>query len=127
LTNAELAQIAGVLSAEARVRILAMLKRGARCVGALSARSAITQGAVSQHLRILRDADLVVAQRRGCHMHYRLNEKTLARCREALTQFLSTGLDAPGGASRRDCHNGCHIGETTCVAEKKRAARSRKT
>ena len=42
-----------------------LLKNRVLCVGALSAQLNVTQGAVSQHLRILRDADLVVPEKRG--------------------------------------------------------------
>jgi DNA-binding transcriptional ArsR family regulator len=38
----------------------------------------ITPAAVSQHLRILRDADIVVADKKGYYVHYRVNNKTLA-------------------------------------------------
>lgn len=75
----KLARIFKILSVDTRIRIIQLLKDRALCVGALSAQIGITQGAVSQHLRVLRDADLVVAERRGYYIHYRLNEKVLAQ------------------------------------------------
>jgi DNA-binding transcriptional ArsR family regulator len=80
ITNAHrLARICKLLSVQTRVRIVQLLKDRALCVGALSARLDVTQGAVSQHLRVLRDADLVVPEKRGHFVHYRLNERTLAK------------------------------------------------
>jgi DNA-binding transcriptional ArsR family regulator len=87
----KLARIFKALSVEARVHIVQLLKKRPLCVGALSARLDVTQGAVSQHLRVLRDADLVVPDRRGYYVHYRLNEKTLARWKEALGRLLEAG------------------------------------
>jgi DNA-binding transcriptional ArsR family regulator len=78
----ELARLLKVLSVETRVRIVQLLKGRALCVNALASRLDVTQGAVSQHLRIMRDAGLVVDEKRGYSVHYRLHEGRLAECRE---------------------------------------------
>ena len=85
----DLAYICKILSVETRIRILQLLKNRAFCVGALSAKLDVTQGAVSQHLRILRDADLVVAEKRGYFVHYRLNEKTLGKWKDMVDKLLA--------------------------------------
>jgi DNA-binding transcriptional ArsR family regulator len=110
-TMPEAAELFKVLSSETRLRILELLRDGALCVGALSARVDVTQGAVSQHLRILRSAGLVVPEKRGCFVHYRLNEEALAG--------LKRTVDALAGASHKK-------GARQCV-RRKRAARSRKS
>jgi len=83
----ELARIFRTLSVTARIRILELAKDRPLCVGALAAILGVTPGAVSQHLRVLRDVGLVMAERRGYFVHYRLNHQTLARWREALAEF----------------------------------------
>ena len=89
MTEAQkLARIFKALSVDTRVRLVQILKSRALCVGALSARLDVTQGAVSQHLRILRDADLVVPEKRGYYVHYRLNEKTLLKWKNVIERFL---------------------------------------
>jgi DNA-binding transcriptional ArsR family regulator len=85
----ELARILKVLSVSTRVRILQLLRGRALCVNALAARLDVTQGAVSQHLRIMRDARLVIDEKRGYHVHYRLDEETLERWREATNRLLA--------------------------------------
>ena len=90
----KLARALKVLSVGTRVRLIALLKGRSLCVNALAARLGVTQGAVSQHLRILRDAGLVVDEKRGYYVHYRLNEKTLAAWRAALARFLAPAPDA---------------------------------
>ena len=95
-----------------------MLHGRALCVGALAARLAITQGAVSQHLRIMRDAGLVLDEKRGYYVHYRLNEETLAAWRQA----VNTWLDPTPGAGHST------KGGRRCAAmTRKKAARSRRT
>jgi DNA-binding transcriptional ArsR family regulator len=84
----ELARILKVLSVGTRVRIVQLLRKQALCVNALAARLDVTQGAVSQHLRIMRDAGLVIDEKHGYHVHYRLNEETLERWRAAVNRLL---------------------------------------
>ena len=91
--ESELAHICKILSVDTRVRILQLLKDRALCVGALSARMDITQGAVSQHLRILRDVGLVVAEKRGYFVHYRVNKKTLNKWKNIIDRLLVTEPD----------------------------------
>lgn len=66
-----------VLSVETRLRMLSLLAKRNLCVGALSCQLGVTQGAVSQHLKILRDADLVTAERDGYYVHYRVDRRVL--------------------------------------------------
>jgi len=85
----ELALMFKALAAPARIRIVQLLKDRALCVGALATILEITPGAVSQHLAVLKEAGLVAADKRGYFMHYRLDQATLARWKEALGQFLT--------------------------------------
>ncbi len=84
----KLARMFKVLSVDTRVRMVQMLKNRALCVNALARMLAISPAAVSQHLRVLRDADIVIAEKRGYFVHYRLNNKTVARWREHATALL---------------------------------------
>jgi DNA-binding transcriptional ArsR family regulator len=84
----QLARIFKILSADARVLMIRLLKRRSLCVNALARSLELTPAAVSQHLRILRGADIVTANKRGYFVHYRVNEKTLARWRELADGLL---------------------------------------
>ncbi len=118
MTDSEhLARILKVLSVAARVRIVQLLKGRVLCVGALAARLDVTQGAVSQHLRILRDSGLVVDEKRGYFVHYRLNEKTLAKWRAAINDLLE-----PGSAHAAPQKKGSGL----CPPMRRSSARSRK-
>ena len=77
-----------VLSVGMRVKIVQLLKKHALCVNAMSYHLGITPAAVSQHLRVLRDADVVTPEKRGYYVHYRLNEKTLRRWIEMTAHLL---------------------------------------
>ncbi len=86
----EQARIFKVLSVETRVRMLELLKTRALCVNALARALEITPAAVSQHLRILRDADAVIADKRGYFVHYRANSKTLAKWAQKAADLLKS-------------------------------------
>lgn len=119
----KLARIFKALSVETRVRMIQLLKNHVLCVGALAAQLDVTQGAVSQHLRILRDADLVVPEKRGYYIHYRLNEKTVLKWRNAVDRFLGREK-GPGvyGKSKNTEEKGAR----PCVRES-RVAKSRRS
>jgi ArsR family transcriptional regulator len=82
------ARIFKVLSVETRVRMIDLLKHRSLCVNALARALEITPAAVSQHLRILRDADAVIADKRGYFVHYRANKKTLGKWAKAAADLL---------------------------------------
>ncbi len=84
----KLTRIFKALSSETRVRIVRLIKERALCVNALAARLDVTPAAVSQHLRILREAGLIVAEKRGYYVHYQVNKKELGRWRKAVDALL---------------------------------------
>ena len=111
-----IAMICRILSVETRVRILHLLNGRYLCVGVLASRLDITQGAVSQHLRILKDARLVIAEKRGYYVHYCLNDKTMSKWAEQLSGFLHK---SPGPQCIRKENRQCVM--------KRKSAKNRKT
>lgn len=89
MTNPEKqARIFKVLSVSTRVRMIDLLKNHALCVNALAGALNITPAAVSQHLRILRDAEIVTADKRGYFVHYQVNRKTLDKWNHMLKNIF---------------------------------------
>ena len=93
-TPRQLARIFKALGAETRLQIVQLLKDRALCVNALAAHLGVSAAAVSQHLRVLRDADLVEPDRRGCFVHYRIREDTLAHWKDMADRLLTTAVGA---------------------------------
>lgn len=60
------------------------------CVGALAEKLAVTQSAVSQHLRVLRQAGLVIGERRGSFMHYSISPQGLEQFRTLVSQTMGS-------------------------------------
>lgn len=82
------ARVFKVLSVETRVRMIELLKHRSLCVNALAHALGISPAAVSQHLRVLRDADIVTGNKQGYFVHYRVNNKTLAEWNETAKSLL---------------------------------------
>jgi len=100
------AALFSALSVESRVRIMQLLSQDTLCVGALSRATGITAGAVSQHLRILKSAGLVKAERRGYFIHYRLAPGATGRLRAALTAVLNSKKGTRACAAKAKCARG---------------------
>jgi ArsR family transcriptional regulator len=86
----KLAEMFKVFSDPTRLKLVKLLSAhdGALCVNALARHLEVTQSAVSQHLRILRQVGLVESDRRGTFVHYALNRDTLESFKASLLETL---------------------------------------
>ena len=90
----ELAELFKAVADTTRLRLLRLLMahQGALCVTAMAHSLGVTQSAVSQHLRILRQTGFVCGERCGCFVHYRVDRTNLKTCRELVIKALDPGL-----------------------------------
>jgi len=86
----ELTDVFKALSDPTRLRLFKLLgeHKGALCVNALARRLDVSQSAVSQHLRVLRQTGLVKSDRRGSSVHYLLDQDSLKQHRAKLRETL---------------------------------------
>jgi DNA-binding transcriptional ArsR family regulator len=75
-----------------RLAIVARLSEGPQAVGQLAAGLPVSRSAVSQHLKILKDAGLVEDDAAGTRRIYRLNPIALAALRDQLDTFWHRAL-----------------------------------
>lgn len=74
------------LGDETRVQILKILLEHDLCVGALARVLNVSKPAVSQHLKVLREAGLVRGEKRGYWTHYEVKRELL----QEISQFLQS-------------------------------------
>lgn len=99
------------LAVPTRMRILALLDGRSLCVGALAGKLDVTQGAVSQHLRILKDAGFVNAERQGTRVHYSLSEDALTEWGAVLERVFEQYAPPAQDQGEMPCaHRGRHAG-----------------
>ncbi len=96
------AELFKILSVDKRIEIIELLKKKPMSVNGLADKLGITQSAVSQHLRVLKAAGLVMDNRKGYWIYYSLNKDTLERCRQRLNRICTCGcLTGQGGMERK--------------------------
>ncbi len=84
-----------------RRRIFELLARRPRSVGELAQGLPVTRPAVSQHLRVLKEAGLVSERAAGTRRIYRLEPAALAELRDYFDRFWTDALAAFADAAER--------------------------
>lgn len=95
------------LADETRMNILVLLLEHNFCVRALAKQLKITEAAVSQHLKVLRETGLVQGEKSGYFMHYTVQREVLSS--------LAREIEALAAIERRDCsqnYGDCKDSET---------------
>lgn len=82
-----------VLSVETRIKIIELLKAGPLSVNTITEALGVSQSAVSQHLRIMKQAGLVSDERRGYHIFYSLNKDKLDKYQQELIKVCTCGCE----------------------------------
>jgi len=90
---------------EKRYKILEMLLHKKYCVKALSKQLNISEPAVSQHLKVLRNAGLVEGKKQSYFMHYQVNKQALRALGDHLISLSK--LDDEKKCQRKGAHVCC--------------------
>lgn len=96
----ELVNMLKALSDNTRYRLVNLLLKHDFCVGALATHLNISESAVSQHLKVLRDAGIVRGDKRGYYTHYYVDRKMLQQLADQMIKLSKT---VP---SDNKCHQG---------------------
>ena len=84
----EITKICKALSNPTRFKIFFLLNDRVSCVNAIVNFLQISQPAVSQHLKILREAGLVKIEKRGYWVHYSSNQEKINKFLEDFSMIL---------------------------------------
>jgi DNA-binding transcriptional ArsR family regulator len=74
----QMTKVFKALSDGTRQQILQLLEGEQRTVGEIVKSFTLSQPTISRHLSVLKEADLVIDQRQGQNVIYRLNDQALA-------------------------------------------------
>jgi DNA-binding transcriptional ArsR family regulator len=85
-----------------RRAIFEQLRRGPRAVGEIASELPVSRPAVSQHLRVLKDAGLVTERREGTRRLYRLDPDGLSELRDYFDDFWTEALAGFKAAAERE-------------------------
>lgn len=90
------------LSDPTRRRVFERLEHGPRAVGELAEGLPVSRPAVSQHLKVLKDAGLVTDRAEGARRVYQIDPQGLGQMRAWLDRFWDTALTAFQAELERD-------------------------
>ena len=85
-----------------RRSIFERLRAGPRAVGELARELPVSRPAVSQHLRVLKEAGLVTEQRNGTRRIYGVDAQSVAELRDYFDEFWSDALESFKRAVEQD-------------------------
>jgi DNA-binding transcriptional ArsR family regulator len=84
-----------------RRRVFERLSAGPQSVGRLADGMPVSRPAVSQHLKVLKEAGLVSEEQEGTRRIYRIDPHGLGQLRAWLDRFWDSALDAFKGEAER--------------------------
>lgn len=85
-----------------RRQIFEALRTGPRSVGELAAGLPVSRPAVSQHLRVLKDAGLVIDRKEGTRRLYRVDPRGLTGIRDYFDSFWGEALERFAAQTREE-------------------------
>ena len=105
-------RILKAMADDTRLKILELLLAHNYCVRALARKTEISEAAVSQHLKVLKEAGVLTGEKRGYFVHYSVDRSALLSLASELEKMAKIKCKAcdpkVGGCSGEDgvkCHN----------------------
>ncbi len=94
--TSHIVKILKTIGEENRIQIIRLLLKNDLCVGALARILNISKPAVSQHLKVLREAGLVRGEKIGYWTHYRVEKELIRESSCYLQELINPQPDANG-------------------------------
>jgi ArsR family transcriptional regulator len=104
------------LGDETRFKLFLLLSEKQLCVGGLAKVLGISESAVSQHLKILRNADLIKGEKVGYFVHYKVQTDILDELKGMIEQLAD-------GAALKEQKERLGIDAITCEEQCKKNGR----
>lgn len=117
---------------DTRLNIAKLLLKHNYCVGALAHRLDLTEAAISQHLKVLREAGLLIGEKRGYFMHYAVDReqlRALAKEFEMLADIAREACKPEDEDCMQKKRDRCHVHKSgkKCSKEVRFACHGHKT
>ena len=105
----EISQVLKAMSHPIRLQVVELLLQKRMCVRSLARHFEVSEPTISIHLKMLKNSGLIVGEKRGYYMHYRVIRENVAK----LSQFFAILADTPALEPQcckksGSCHCNCH-------------------
>lgn len=95
------------ISDPTRYKIIGLLLERHYCVRIISKKLNISESAVSQHMGVLKEADIVYGKKLGYHMHYIVKTDTLRNIRDEISNMLQAAEQSAKEIKNCFCEYSC--------------------
>ena len=120
-------QLLKALGDETRLKILIILSRRRICAKGIAKHLGISEAAVSQHIKILKDAGIIVGEKVGYFVQYDLQESSLVETIQFIEQIKNGHIQGSCPLDThipKECAESCSVTKNKCckkirVLEKK--------
>jgi DNA-binding transcriptional ArsR family regulator len=103
---------------ETRIKILLLLANKNICAKGIARFLGISEAAVSQHIKILKDVELIIGYKRGYHVVYDLNKEVLKKSMTFMSLLINediSSINIEGNEfDNLQCKNSCKSMKICC-------------
>ena len=99
----ELDKMLKALGEPTRFKIYNCLMERKHCVRSLSKKLGITESAVSQHIKVMREAGLVYGEKYGYHIHYLPSQEAIDSIVKCFTEMKEKSLSLDRDMTKCQC------------------------
>lgn len=92
-----------IITAPTRYRIVLLLLEHNYCIKALAAKLGISEPAVSQQMRLLKEYGVVTSKKIEHHTHYVINHDLMLNALKAIEKSVSALIDTQSDPENCDC------------------------
>lgn len=116
----ELVKLFKALSDETRIKILVLVSNRNICQKGISRHLNISDSAVSQHIKILKDANIIKGYKEGYYVIYNINKDVFDKCNEFLKSLGDESIKTINELNfirtvNIDCASSCKSKKNCCM------------
>lgn len=105
----EISQVLKAMSHPIRLKMVELLLQRRMCVRSLAHHFEVSEPTVSVHLKVLKNAGLIVGEKKGYYMHYQVVRKNVAEVAQYFSALSVTPALEPQCCQKNgSCHCKCH-------------------
>lgn len=102
------------LGDETRLKILVILTKRKICAKGIAKHLGISEAAVSQHLKVLREADIIIGEKRGYFVQYNIQDSTFSIITSFIQEIINKDINCEGLHIPMECMAECNIKKNKC-------------
>jgi len=113
----EITKVLKAIADETRFKILILLLQNNYCVRALSKKLKLSESAISQHIKVLKEAGLLIGMKRGYYMHYDVDRSTLHKLSSKIEELAAIEreiCDPENAGCKPSERKTCHVKRGGC-------------